>query len=255
MNRRELLTVSACCVAAPLLAGGTPSTALAQSATGQSRITSVVELFTSQGCSSCPTADALMEAYAKRANILALSFSVDYWDYLGWKDTLASPKFTKRQRQYAGARGDGQVYTPQMVINGTAHVVGSNKAAIDAALAAGPRDASEQVSLKLQGQGQHLVIDCEGRSGNSAVKDATLWLLHVTRRVEVPIKRGENSGKTIAYFNVVREMVPVGMWSGQPLTVRLERHAIAQPGAELYAVLLQQGQAGPIVGAASISAW
>ncbi len=255
MNRRDFLTISVCCAVAPLVAGGALSTALAQSANGQARITSVVELFTSQGCSSCPTADALMEGYARRPNVLALSFSVDYWDYLGWKDTLASPKFTKRQRQYAGARGDGQVYTPQMVINGTAHVVGSNKAAIDAALVAAARDTGELVGLKLQGQGQHLVIDCEGKAGGVGAKDATLWLVHVTRRVDVPIKRGENSGKTITYHNVVREMMPVGMWSGQPLTVKLERNAIAQSGGEIYAVLLQQGHAGPIIGAATIPAW
>jgi hypothetical protein len=257
MNRRHFLARTASCAAAPLLACSIAlPQAEAQSTNGRSRITNVIELFTSQGCSSCPSADALLEGYAKRPDVLALSFSVDYWDYLGWKDTLASAKFTKRQRVYAQARGDGQVYTPQMVINGTSHVVGSNKSAIDAAMVTATSSAAtELVSLKLQAQGQHLVIECEGKAANGAAKDATLWLVHVTRRVDVPIKRGENSGKTITYHNVVREMTPIGMWSGQPLTVKLERHAITQPGGELYAVLLQQGQAGPIIGAATIPVW
>ena len=87
----------------------------------------VVELFTSQGCSSCPAADALLGQLAKRDDVIALSFSVDYWDYLGWKDTLANPKFTERQRAYAKARGDGAIYTPQVIVNGVAHVNGSDE--------------------------------------------------------------------------------------------------------------------------------
>ncbi len=257
MIRQSFVAFFACTAGSLLMAfcfGEKP--ALAQSGSAPTSISSVVELFTSQGCSSCPTADALLETYAKRPDVLALSFSVDYWDYLGWKDTLANAKFTKRQRYYAKARGDGQVYTPQMVVNGTAHVVGSNKSAIDAALVAGNKTGPAlRVPLKLQGQGQHLVVDCAGEVDSAAAKDATLWLLHVTKRVDVPIKRGENSGRSISYFNVVREMMPIGMWSGQPLTVKLERHAIAQAGGELYAVLLQQGQAGPIIGAAVIPAW
>jgi hypothetical protein len=98
----------------------------------------VLELFTSQGCSSCPPADKLLGEYAKRDDVLVLSFNVDYWDYLGWKDTLANPDNTERQRAYASARGDRQVYTPQVVVNGSAHVVGSNKADIEAAIAQGP---------------------------------------------------------------------------------------------------------------------
>jgi hypothetical protein len=99
-----------------------------------SRITGVVELYTSQGCSSCPPADALLKAYAERKDVLALTLPVDYWDYLGWKDTLGSAKHSERQRNYARARGDGQVYTPQVVINGVAHAIGSSKSAIDTGL-------------------------------------------------------------------------------------------------------------------------
>jgi hypothetical protein len=102
---------------------------LSASAAAQTAVKSppVLELFTSQGCSSCPAADALFKAYAARRDIVALSMPVDYWDYLGWKDTLGSPKFSRRQRDYAKQRGDGQVYTPQVVVNGRTHVVGSSK--------------------------------------------------------------------------------------------------------------------------------
>src|SRR5262249_38071684 len=94
----------------------------------------VVELFTSQGCSSCPAADALLKRLADRDDLVALSLSVDYWDYLGWRDTLASPKFAERQRAYARARGDGAIYTPQAVVNGMAHVNGSDEGQIARAI-------------------------------------------------------------------------------------------------------------------------
>ncbi len=221
------------------------------------QIASVVELFTSQGCSSCPAADALLESYAKRPDVLALSYSVDYWDYLGWKDTLASPKFTQRQRAYAKTRGDGQVYTPQLIVNGGAHMAGSRKADIDRALLkASASDAAQRVTLDAKIENGHLVVDASGLpEGAAPVKDATLWLAVMAPKVEVIVRRGENQGKTLAYHNVVRELTPVGMWSGKPMTVRLERHAVMQPGTESCAVFLQQGPAGPILAGALVRQW
>src|SRR6516165_10211815 len=105
---------------------------LCSSAQAQTR--AVVELFTSQGCSSCPPADKLLGELAKRDDLLALSLPIDYWDYLGWKDTLASHDFSERQREYAQSRGDGAVYTPQAVINGTDDMVGSDRSAIESAV-------------------------------------------------------------------------------------------------------------------------
>jgi hypothetical protein len=215
-------------------------------------VTAVVELFTSQGCSSCPTADALLESYTQRRGILAVSFAVDYWDYLGWKDTLSDPKFTKRQRAYARTRGDGQVYTPQIVVNGIRHVIGGQKAAIDSALADTAAVSSKTwVPLTITSSGEHLTIE----AGAGAKADATLWLVMMTRKIEVPVKRGENAGKTLAYHNVVRDISPIGMWNGQAMVVRLDRRSLAPANAEFCAVILQQGHGGRIIGAAVLPRW
>jgi hypothetical protein len=211
----------------------------------------VVELFTSQGCSSCPPADKLLGRLAERDDIIALSFSVDVWDYIGWRDTLASPKFTERQRIYAVARGDGAIYTPQAVINGIAHENGSDETGIIHAIEmTGRMIAPMLVPIRLRQEDGKLVIEAEAAAGGVATKDATLWLATIAKSVEVKIQRGENRGRTITYHNVVREMNPIGMWNGQPMTVRLPRDSFMRPGTERCAVLLQQGRAGPIVGAA-----
>ena len=128
--------VALAAASAGALVVGSASTANAGKASNTAATpVTVIELFTSQGCSSCPTADALLESYADRPDVVALTLPVDYWDYLGWKDTLASPKFSARQRTYAKARGDGRVYTPQVVINGLQHAVGSSATDIDRAIA------------------------------------------------------------------------------------------------------------------------
>jgi hypothetical protein len=211
----------------------------------------VVELFTSQGCSSCPRADALLGRLAARDDIIALSMSVDYWDYLGWRDTLASPKFTERQRTYAVARGDGAIYTPQAVINGIAHENGSDETGIIHAIEKTSRKIAPMlVPIRLSTEDGKLVIEADAAAGGAHPKDATLWLAVIAKSVEVKIRRGENRGRTITYHNVVREIIPIGMWNGQPMTVRLPRDSFMRPGTERCAVLLQQGKAGPIVGAA-----
>ena len=216
---------------------------------------SVIELFTSQGCSSCPPADALLAEYADRDDVLALSFNVDYWDMLGWKDTLASHDNTERQRNYSLARGDGQIYTPQVVIGGRTHVVGSNRGAIDAALADSANGLSVPVALAVTGDSLSVTI------GETAVPDlphATLWLVMYDRSVSVPIERGENSGKTITYSNVVRKLRPIAMWKGEPMSVDLPRSEIKHAKVGSCAVLLQaeteSGLPGPILGAAAIKA-
>lgn len=206
----------------------------------------VVEMFTSQGCSSCPPADKLMETLAQRKDLVALSFSVDIWDYLGWKDTLASPKFTYRQRTYATARGDGNVYTPQAVVNGMVHVIGSDKAAIEHALKQTRRPvADDGISLSAKADGAVLKISA-GTAASPDLANGTLWLVTVRPKVDVNIKSGENSGRTLTYFNVVREMTPVGMWSGAPTTVDLPAGDVLRPD-ETCAVLLQKGKGGPIL--------
>jgi hypothetical protein len=224
-------------------------------AQGQERVAvspkAVVELFTSQGCSSCPAADELLGKLAGRDDIVALSFSVDVWDYLGWHDTLASPKFTERQRTYAATRGDGAIYTPQAIVNGIAHVNGADEAKITRAIEkTGKTIAPMFVPIRLSKEDGKLVIDAGGAASGTAPKDATLWLAVVAKSIPVEIRRGENQGRTIIYNNVVRELIPIGMWNGKPMTVRLPRDSFMRPGTERCAVLLQQGKAGPIVGAA-----
>lgn len=236
------------------LAGSSPASSQgseAASAPAAVPAKAVVELFTSQGCSSCPRADALLAKLAERDDVIALSFSVDYWDYLGWKDTLATPKFTERQRAYAQARGDGAIYTPQVVVNGLTHVNGGDEGQIARAIEkTGKTLGAGRVPVRLSEDNGKLVIDAGAVANGQTVKEGTLWLAVIAKSVTVLIARGENQGKSITYSNVVRELIPVGMWSGKPMTVQLERHSIMRPGAERCAVLLQQGHAGPIVGAA-----
>jgi hypothetical protein len=229
--------------------------ALLAAAPAAAETRAVIELFTSQGCSSCPPADALLAEYADLDYVLALSFNVDYWDMLGWKDTLASHDNTERQRNYALARGDGQVYTPQAVIDGRTHVVGSNRDAIEAALDANGDALSVPVSLSFSGNS--LSVDI-GATTTAGLPNATLWLVMYDRAVEVEIERGENSGKTITYANVVRKLRPIAMWKGEPMTVDLPRSEIKQAKVGSCAVLLQAenegGLPGRILGAAAIRA-
>ncbi len=213
----------------------------------------VIELFTSQGCSSCPPADALIKTYAENRDVIALSYAVDYWDYLGWKDTLALPRNTERQRAYAKARGDGAVYTPQAVVNGVKHVVGSSKEDIDKALEAGwPRFAKSQVPVRFWMQNGALLIQTGAAAQGQQVKDATIWFLVVKKAVAVAIGRGENAAKSITYANVVREITPVGVWTGKPIMIRLAMHAVMRHDTEGAVVLIQQGEGGPIIGAAAM---
>ena len=214
----------------------------------------VVELYTSQGCSSCPAADALLTQLAQRDDVIAVSFAVDYWDYLGWKDTLAQTKFTERQKGYAKALGDGMVYTPQVVVNGAVHVNGSDERKIAAAIEKTNKAiAASHVPVRLSTVGDKLVVEIGTAPQGAGSKEATIWLAVMSPSVEVPITRGENKGKTVTYANVVREFMPIGMWNGKPMTVQLQRHSILHAGAERCAVFVQQGRGGPIVGAALIN--
>lgn len=216
----------------------------------------VIELFTSQGCSSCPTADALLKTFSKRPDVVALTFPVDYWDYLGWKDTLASPKFSARQRAYAKARGDGRVYTPQVVVNGLKHALGSSAEDIDKAIAiTTPKVEPSRVGVRVRSAKEHIVINLEAAREQARASEATIWLALIQRQIEVKIKRGENHGKIGIYHNVVREWMPVGVWNGTAATIKIAHHAVKQSGADGCAIILQHGDAGAIVGAAFLDQW
>ncbi len=215
-----------------------------------SRPVIVLELFTSQGCSSCPPADALLERYTRRDDVIALSLPVDYWDRLGWKDTFAKKEYTARQQGYALARGDGQVYTPQIVVNGLAHAVGSSSSKIDAAINSVKRQIeARQVSLELEQKGDAVMIKVGGVLGNSPVK-GNLLLAVVQNAGKVAIGRGENEGRQVTYHNVVRSLKPVGTWSGSAETLNIPVGPL-QSGESL-AVLLQEGASGQILAAAHL---
>ncbi|MBX9591414.1 MAG: DUF1223 domain-containing protein [Hyphomonadaceae bacterium] len=213
----------------------------------------VVELYTSQSCAACPAADAVLNQLAKRDDIIAVSLSVDYWDYLGWKDTLAQPKFSERQKAYAKVLGDGMIYTPQMVVNGAVHVNGTDELKISAAIEKTNKTvALSHVPVNLSATDDKLTIKIGAAPLGSAVREATVWLGVLSPSVQVPIARGENKGKTITYSNVVRDLMPIGMWNGRAMTVQLQRNSIMHTGADRCVVLVQQGPVGPIVGAAII---
>jgi hypothetical protein len=216
---------------------------------------SVVELFTSQGCSVCPPANEVLKSYAERGDVVALSLPVDYWDYLGWTDTLANPKFTGRQRAYAKTRGDGEIYTPQVVVNGVAHAVGTQRGAIDRAIERTSRAfAAARVPVRAWTDNQTVTIEAGAAAHPATSTVGTVWLAVVQPTVDVEVRHGENRGRKLTYYNVVRELTAVGMWSGQPTRIQLQHGAVMRSADERCAVLLQQGTTGPIVGAAWITA-
>jgi hypothetical protein len=211
-------------------------------------VRSVFELFTSQGCSSCPPADRLAGELAAEPGVLLLSFPVDYWDYLGWKDTLAHSAFGKRQKLYAKTRRDRQVYTPQMVINGMSHVVGSDRDAITAAeIAAG----SLPVAMRILRKDGRLMVDVPA---GAAERKAALLLFPVQGTRAVEIGRGENSGAMVTYTNVVRGLTRVGDWNGAAMQVALPEAALKGENgdADGFVIVLQSmddSYLGPILGA------
>ncbi|MBI3433471.1 MAG: DUF1223 domain-containing protein [Proteobacteria bacterium] len=210
----------------------------------------VIELFTSQGCNSCPAADRLLGELAKDPSLVALSMPVDYWDYLGWKDTLAMHGHTVRQRAYSRQRGDRDVYTPQVVINGVAAAIGSDKGAIDRALAKSRGNAAV-LSVPLTVKVEHGNLVVSAPAGNEAVS-AEVWACPSSKVVTVPIARGENGGRSISYHNVVRRWVKLGVWTGKAATWSVPLASINVDGADRVAVIVQKGGAaapGAVLGA------
>jgi len=195
----------------------------------------VVELFQSQGCSSCPPANAALIDYANRPDRLALTFAVDYWDRLGWKDTFASPQFTERQYAYAHSLGT-DVYTPQVIVNGRVAGVGASVSDVDAIAREADRGAGPEVTVA---QDRTTIA-----AGAAPAGGADVWLaLFDPRVVEVDIARGENAGRKLPHRNVVRRLVRLGHWSGEAATFALPAEAGLQ-----RAVLVQK-PAGPILAA------
>lgn len=214
----------------------------------------VLELYTSQGCSSCPPADALLRSYKDRPDIIALSLPVDYWDRLGWKDTFGSRAYSDRQRDYALGRGDGQVYTPQVVVNGRAHAVGSSASSIDRAIAETARDTrAKQIPMSLALGGTELVVRVTPQKAVSTASRGVLLLASVQNSGTVSIGRGENAGRSVTYHNVVRHLEPIGTWDGAAMTLRVPVSTAHRSCCESLVVLLQSEAGGPLLSAARVA--
>jgi hypothetical protein len=206
-----------------------------------SSVRSVVELFTSQGCSSCPPADKILGELAHDPHVLALSFPVDYWDYIGWKDTLAEPLCTLRQQAYAKVGGRGEVYTPQAIVNGLVDAVGSDRSQIEEALAKTAKK-SGVLSVPLNLSERDGTIDISvGAASPKGPQSASVYLIAFATKRTVTIQRGENAGATVTYSNVVRGMTKVGDWMGAPIDLHASLDKARLDGADAYAVILQEG--------------
>ena len=203
-----------------------------------STIDYAVELFTSQGCSSCPPADRWLAAIARAPGVVAVSLPVDYWDYIGWRDTLASPAFTARQKAYAAAHGEANVYTPQVIVNGLADAAGGDRAEIEQAIkTAKGADGALTVPMRLSETGGRLMVEVAGGSGGPA----GVFVLRVARASTVQILRGENAGRSVTYTNVVRAIDKLGDWTGETATFDMPGGARDGEG---FVVLVQKGTPG-----------
>ena len=187
----------------------------------------VIELFTSQGCSDCPPADRTLASYADRGGYIALAWHVDYWDYLGWKDTFSSKSATNRQQAYNSKIGAG-VFTPQFVTNGQHNGLSGG--------------GGLPIAVNVKNNGGSLSVSAGAGSGS-----ATFYLVTYTNSATVQVQRGENAGKNITYRHPVSGLRSIGQWNGNPVTVNVPH------GGRDCAVLLQRGSNGPIIGAASCS--
>ncbi len=212
----------------------------------------VLELFTSQGCSSCPPADRLLGELANDPSIIGLSLPIDIWDYLGWKDTLALTGHTSRQRAYAELRGDRQVYTPQMVVNGSAHVLGSDRAAIERAIVQTEHNTAVMtLPVLVSTSGGDLTVTIKGAPDGEP--GGEVWLCPLSTAIAVAIGRGENHGRTVTYHNVVRSWRKLGDFAGADATWTIPLAQIEKDDIDGAAVLVQEGsreKPGVILGAA-----
>jgi len=234
------LAMTALCVGAAVQ----PDTARA----GELPLT-VVELFTSQGCSSCPPAEAYLGELAKRPELLALEQHVDYWDYIGWNDPFASPLATERQRHYTKHLGRGYVYTPQIVVDGISETIGSDRPAVERAIAQARSHVHPHVDIRVSATSKgRLIIELPA---NAASHMCDVFLIGFDPVHMTKVMRGENGGRTLDNYNVVRDFQRVGFWTGQAATIELPK-LDADPN-RAWAVIVQDTDAGPILGAARIT--
>src|SRR3954452_5919861 len=202
----------------------------------------VVELFTSQGCSSCPPADRILGELAKDPSVIAVSLPIDYWDYLGWKDTLADSRFSARQKAYSQVRGDREVYTPQVVVNGSLHVVGSDLSGIENAIDVTKKsDAVMSVPIAITQAGKQINISVAASGKPGAATHGEVWICSVSKAVPISIGRGENGGRQVIYHNVVRNLLKVGDWNGTSGSWTVPLENISREGVDATVVYVQGG--------------
>jgi hypothetical protein len=213
----------------------------------------VIELFTSQGCSSCPPADKILGELAKDPSVIALSMPIDYWDYLGWKDTLADSRFSDRQKAYSQARGDREVYTPQVVVNGSTHVIGSDRAGIESAIDVTSKgNGVMSIPVTMTQSGRQINVSVASSKGPAAMH-GEVWICSVTKAVPISIGRGENRGREVTYHNVVRNILKVGDWNGTSGSWTVPLENITREGVDAAVVYVQDGnrdKPGAMLGAA-----
>jgi hypothetical protein len=206
----------------------------------------MVELFTSQGCSACPPADKLMGELAERPDVIALTLAVDYWDYLGWKDTLAKHGHSLRQKAYARMRGDGKMFTPQAVVNGRVMAIGSDRSMLERTLSTIARPT---VPVAIDSDGEKLKIRIGAAPGSGS---GEVWLCPVASRMKVDIGRGENEGTSMTYHNVVRGWTKLGDWNGGEASFEATLRRLPDDPTDAVAVFVQSGSStepGAILGA------
>lgn len=215
---------------------------------GETRGPTVVELYTSQGCSSCPPADAVLGELAKREDVLALSFHVDYWDYIGWKDPFAAPLNSTRQREYSRIFKKSYVYTPQIIIHGMTETTGSNKAAILANIDNAKLAQDVPIKLERQPSGDLRIRIAQGHQP----AQASVWLVYYDPLHQTTVRRGENRGVKLRNYNVVRSLKKIGEWRGGRLALTISAAELKAHKGQGCAVFLQNARKGPILGAMSI---
>ena len=213
-------------------------------------------MFTSQGCGFCPPADALLADLARAGEVVALSYHVDYWDYLGWRDTMASAENTARQQQYSRAFGSRSVYTPQAVVNGRQQMNGAKRGKVEAAVArmAGTAEGMS-VDVSISYEGGTMVI--KTGDADRPVRNAQLMVVYFEPATQVAIERGKNQGRELTYWNAVSGFHSAGMWHGRKTRVELPGNEVARKGAGGCAVLVQEmgddDMPGAILGAAVVT--
>lgn len=205
----------------------------------------VIELYTSQGCSSCPPADAILGELSDRSDVIALALHVDYWDYIGWKDEFGDPAHAQRQRAYASVAGRRSIYTPEMVVNGVTDIVGAKPMAVSDAISLHKAKAP-RMSLDVERSGDTLVINGSVPTGN--IIPMEVQVVRVIPKQQTKITRGENRGGTYEYTNIAHDWQNAGTWDGQsPLDL-----SMPVTGDAAIVVLVQEAGAGPIVAAARL---